>query len=332
MIVRQGFLGLSLTVTGGLELRRAQLRAPRQGSTVALGLYRATLGDLYLTNARLEGGLYAIGLQVERNVRLQGAEIASREAIGFNRGSDAGAGLELSAANIGSTLYLSSKSYQSSMSLNERLALRGTTCRIFAVSDDQLQHLAIEMPAFVFARLGSEATYPALLNKLDRDPFDVNSYLHFSQLDAVRSDLSLRRRCLTTLQTRLSRTLSLRSPARWSRTLFDVLAGYGYKPGRSLLWLSALVLVTLALIQRFGSTIKLKDNPSESLSEWDTSALYVLDSLLPFSPLGVAGLWTFAPVSASDWLFLFVFLLIKFACWCLALLAVASVTGLVRRD
>ena len=79
-----GVTALGVKISGGLSLTGSFLTAPRADRTrSALGLYRAHLGDLFLNGACLDGGLYGIGLSVDRNLRLQGARVRSRLALGW---------------------------------------------------------------------------------------------------------------------------------------------------------------------------------------------------------------------------------------------------------
>ncbi len=83
----QGIRALGIKVSGGLSLVGCELGAPEDLPDVAaLDIYRASLGDLFLNRAIINGGIYAVGSTIERNLRLQGAIVRSRQSIKMNRG------------------------------------------------------------------------------------------------------------------------------------------------------------------------------------------------------------------------------------------------------
>lgn len=56
-LCRSGFPALGIHISGSLNLRKTELRAPEdKPNSAALGLFRAHIGDIFLTESRLEGG------------------------------------------------------------------------------------------------------------------------------------------------------------------------------------------------------------------------------------------------------------------------------------
>jgi hypothetical protein len=89
----KGLFGLAMNVSGSLNLRETVLWAPyEKPNRCALELYRAHIGDLFANRTMLFGGLYGNGVIIDRNVRLQGSVILSREAMGWKTGTDSIAG------------------------------------------------------------------------------------------------------------------------------------------------------------------------------------------------------------------------------------------------
>jgi hypothetical protein len=148
----KGVRGLGLQVTGALSLTEATLVAPPElRGTSALGLYRASVGDLFLTGAVLEGGLYAIGMSVNRNVRLQGAKVRSRAALGLDS-FDAGNGIALSSAVIGGSLYLWTQA-RGPLEVAGQVELAGARATSLVVTAAQLRSLPFDLNGFAYERV-----------------------------------------------------------------------------------------------------------------------------------------------------------------------------------
>jgi hypothetical protein len=332
-IVRNGFRGLGMQVTGSLSLRQADLSAPPELRNVAaLDIYRASVGDLYLTGAELKGGLYAVGVTVTRSVRLQGTRITSRGQLTLEQGLDAGDGLDFTSAKIGSTVKLSATDTYPAMALLGSASFRNAQCATFGVEIDHLERLHIDVVGFQFQRLGREVLVTDFLAKLGRDSLAVEPYLHLARLDSSRADLELRRKILVSLQKRVTHSLPSWSGVRWRRKAFEVFAEYGFSPGRSLGWLLLCAAALVVGLRFSGSFLRLKTDPAQGIDSWSESATFALESLLPFASLGAAGLWVAQPSNVGEWFSLGVYLLLKMTSWALAILAVASVTGIVRRE
>jgi hypothetical protein len=113
-VCAKGVYGLASRITGSLDLRDSELWAPEdKPNRCALELFRARIGDIFLIGSTLLGGVYANGCTVDRNVRLQEADVVSREVLGWPVGPGSGAvAVSLTGATLGGALYLSREDQQ----------------------------------------------------------------------------------------------------------------------------------------------------------------------------------------------------------------------------
>ncbi len=190
----------------------------------------------------------------------------------------------------------------------------------------------MDLTGFKYERLGLMATPAALLEKLNCDPVSAQAYRHLANSDEVSHNLALKRKILISLQTRLTEQTPISTAEGLRRRSFAVFARYGYSPGLSFIWLLASVVCSTALLRYHGAFVHLKANPAETIDTWAQAAAFSLDSLLPFSLLGIAAQWYAAPSRWDDWIWITSFILLKLASWGFAILVVASITGIVRKD
>ena len=329
---RRGLFALGCEITGALTLQGAELSAPvedERQNRAALDLYRAKVGDFYGGRIRLLGGLYAIGATFGRNVRLPGAEIWSRAELGLRQGPDSGDGLDLAAAHIDSTLYLFTSTSGPLVMHGGTIRLTNATCRNFRVSREQLVP-GMQLEGFEY-RVAGPVTEAELLDGLDaQEPAPRRAYAQLAILAASRGNSSIKKRAMLHQQHRLLTATPSWSSARLRHHLFGWLAGYGYAPGRALIWLIGCLVASTAVVRGMSRWIRLPSG--ETLTSWAQAAAFTVDQIAPFSASGYADQWTIAPHGAFAWAMLYSFDALKLAAWALAALALAAVTGLVRAE
>jgi hypothetical protein len=113
-------------------------------------------------------------------------------------------------------------------------------------------------------------------------------------------------------------------PGRTWSAFLQWTVGYGYKPLRALVLLSALVLVGSLVFSSFHTEGQLTAGQDEHPPF--VASIYTLDRLIPVVSLGLRD--AFAPSGAAQW-WAFAYTLIG---WLLTLAVVAGVNSAVRRD
>jgi hypothetical protein len=334
LIAKRGVYALRARITGGVALQEADISAPREDAMrnrAALEMYHADIGDLYLNRATLRGGFSAVGMNVGRNIRLQGANIFSRSSIGLKQGADAGEGIDLSGSSIGSSLYLAGTAGDVHMN-SGTIRLTNAKCRNFRVTDDELLYLRLAIDGFTYATL-SPATGERLLEMLDReDKIPLAAYRSLKAYAASIGAVSLQRAAAVHLQERITRS----GPGWWTPTgawhrLLGWSVGFGYKPGRALLWLVVCIGIESFILRWAGSFVKPKDG-LVAIHAWPQAVALAVDSMVPFTSLGYQSNFNLLPSGPEQWWFFAIFTLMRVVAWILAALGIAAVTGVIRQE
>jgi len=334
LIAKRGIYALRAHITGGVALQGADLSAPREDAMknrAALDMYHADIGDLYLNRATLRGGFSAVGMSVGRNVRLQGANICSRSRIGLKQGADAGEGIDLAGSSIGSSLYLTGTAGDVKMN-SGTIRLTNASCRNFRVTDGELADLHLAIDGFTYVTL-SPATGEHLLEMLDRqDKIPLAGYRSLKAYAESIGAVSLQRTAAVHLQQRITRS----GPGWWTptgawRRLLGWSVGFGYKPGRALLWLIACIGVESFILRWAGSFVKPKDG-LVAVHAWPQATALAVDSLVPFTSLDYQSNFNLLPWGPGQWWFFTVFTFVRLVAWILAALGIAAVTGVIRQE
>lgn len=334
----EGLYALAARISGSLNLRESEIWAPEdKPNRCAIELFRARLGDVFMRNARLLGGVYANGMSVDRNIRLQGSEIVSREAIGWETGSDSAAGaVSLVGVNLGGALYVSWRDAgRRNGCIYGGIVLTRLSCASLRVSPSDLA-LISALDYLDYGRLLG-VTPEQWLDRLSAGP--TTSLQPFSQFAGYaarigRSDLERAARIET--ERRRTGEVPARSVERWRRRVWQWSVDYGYKPGRSLLWLAVVVALGAGLLM-LNSDFLVEQRPALSATvrgvrDWPHAVALSIDNLLPFAGLGAARQWSADPRTTFQVVWLVLFVALKFAGWGLAAVGLASVTGIMRRD
>ncbi|WP_157110604.1 hypothetical protein [Nocardia anaemiae] len=333
---KRGIYGIGATITAAFNLRDGSVSAPEEkAGTMAIEIFRAKIGDMFLQNSMVDGGMYAVGMTVARHVRLYGATFRSRASMGWQYADNLFDGaLALASTNIKGTLYLSSPSIES-FSADGECNLRMVSCTQLSISKDILTRYEFALEGMTYTRLMNIQPNDFLEALGTVRPFSPRSYVQLATYCTSVGDLPCRRRALIELEKRLTRELPRMSPTRWSRAAYGLLVGYGYSAWLAIIWL-ALVTVLATVILHYGGAIFAPKPPAGTLPGgavnlgWSSSLRVVIDSFLPFASLGMKDSWVAAPSDWGQWAWMFIFLLLRFLAWGLAALALLSFTGVVR--
>jgi hypothetical protein len=332
LTAQRGIRGLAASITGGLSLHNAVLTAPPEDENkglAALDMYRSSIGDIFLNGATLRGGLYAIGASVTRTVRLQKAHFWSRKELGLEAGLDAGGGIALAGARVGGSIYLCNPDGSGELEIHGSVSLNGTESTTLFASSHQLRTLRLDLNGFTYSRL-DPATGEDLLDALNTaESSPDRGYTQLADFASQAGAAHLRRRALMAQQRRLADLHPGWSRDRIRRRALGLFVGYGYAPGRSLYWLSAVLVATVLTLKSSGFTQGAED--ASAAPSWSQAVVLAIDHLLPFAALDAKAEWTFLPDGTWEWAWFGTFVLLKLAAWILAALAVASATGLIRR-
>jgi hypothetical protein len=337
-----GLFGLGLTVSGALNLGRAEIVAPvSKPNRCAVELFRAKLGDLFLARADLQGGLYANGLTVERNVRLQGLTAVSRLALGTGTGTDnaAGQAVSLTGAKIGAALYLHGDEGDDDTpppALTGGLFLTRVSCASLHAAAEDLAGVDVRLDGCTFERLVVMKP-EQWLELIKRAAPDSNQpYIFFATHCQAYGLTSLRRDVLVAMQDQ-----TRAAQGRWSfdRVRWDawrVFVRYGYQSTRAIGWL-AVAAILCAVVLWLGGDFLVRDPDANGVAVRGITGggdivAFALDSVLPFAGLGTADGWTARPEGVGQIAVMVLFVTIKFAGWGLAALGLASVTGIAKRE
>lgn len=331
LVAHRGLFALGCHITGSLTLQRAVLSAPPEAERMnraALDAYRAVIGDLYANGAVLKGGFYALGATFDRNVRLSGAQVWPRAALGWEQGPDAGDGVDLTGATVGSSIYLWSTAKGPLVLNGGTVRLRNVSCRNLRAQAEQLG-VETDLEGLTYSNI-SPVTGAQMLAALDaQTPSPRKGYAQLASHAELIGDPGLKKAAMVHQQRRVGIDRRWTSPSRLRHSMYGLLAGYGYAPGRALGWLLACLALATALIKSQGTYIHADDGVA-SLQSWPAALAYTLDQIMPFASSGYSDLWSYVPVGGGAWLWYYVFIMLKFASWALAALALAAVTGLIR--
>jgi hypothetical protein len=334
----EGFYGIGIRVSGSLNLRNSRIVGPQSISRrMAVELFRANLGDLFLSEAEFNGGIYASGMSVARNIRIQGSVFRSRQALGWEAtGPDFKGALTLAGTEVKGSIYLSTTTTRGKFAATGAVSLRSTSCKQLFIHEEILQH-DLDLEGLTYNRLRG-ATPVEILDGLGSHSTPCpQAYIQLASYCQSIGDISTRRRTLVALEKSLTRALPILSITRTLRGLHGVFVGYGYRTMRTIPWLAFSIVLAGLLIHSNSEFLTRKIGQGQQVSTrstalpWPDSFAYTLDSFLPFASLGVRDTWSIQASTASEWSWLIIFLLLKFSAWGLAALALASFTGAVRK-
>ena len=124
------------------------------------------------------------------------------------------------------------------------------------------------------------------------------------------------------------------SSARRRRAL-GVIIGHGYRPWYALLWMVGRVLAATGVVVGNPGLYVPAEPPDTGLpaapSAVDAAGI-AIDNVVPFMSTGMSAQWVLVTDRSTLWVWLAALLSLKLAGWALALLAAASVTGVIRRE
>jgi len=333
----RGLFGLGMTVSGAFNLRRTELWAPvDKPNRCAVELYRARLGDVYLMEAKLHGGLYGNGITVDRNLRLQSATFSSREAMGWEMGPDSGGGaVSLASAAIGSVLYISRKDPdRPAWQVDGRVNLTRLSCTTLRVEIAHLAGIPLVVEHLKYGRLAGVTPQEWLTLLARMDGVGTQPYLHLAAYCGELGAADLQRKVLIAQQRRVTSELGRRSVERWRRKLWSWSVEYGYKPGRAIVWLVVCTLIcAVILVAGGGFLVHQTSSPANKrgVSNAEQAIAVAMDNVLPFADLGVADKWEADPVNVSQTVWLSLFVTLKLLGWTMAALGLAAVTGVMKK-
>ena len=331
LVAHRGLFALGSHITGSLTLQRAVLTAPpevERRNRAALDTYRADIGDLYANGATFNGGFYALGAAFARNVRLAGAQVWPRAALGLEQGPDAGNGVDLTGATVGSSIYLWTTAQGPLEVHSGTIRLRNASCRNLRAQPQQLG-AETDLEGLTYSNIGP-VTETEMLAALDAQyPPPRKGYAELAKHAEMIGDPGLKRGAMIHQQKRVGAHLPWRNPSRLRHSLYGLFAGYGYAPGRALIWLFACLGVASVLVRWQGGSLHAADGIA-SLQSWPSAIAYTLDQIMPFASSGYSALWTYVPSDAAAWIWYYIFIVLKFASWAFAALALTAVTGLAR--
>lgn len=319
------------------SMRGSHITAPVDRPTrMAVELFRAHVGDLFLNRAVFDGGVYATSITVARNVRIAGSTFRSRASIGWEvAGPDFKGALTLANSDIRGSLRMSPVSTGSPIHFVGPVTLSGASCKQLVVSKETLESCeSVDLEGLDYQRL-SHISAVELLDFLETCP-DIypQAYAGLAAYCQSAGDVATRRRALIALERRRTRSAP-RLSLRWAGgMLHNVLVGYCYRPGRALPWLLAVLIGAVLLVHDHGEFLirkSMSPPPESALTSWSEAVQYVLDSLLPFANLGTKDLWLIQADSAGELGWLIGFMMLKFLAWGLAALSLLSFTAVVRK-
>lgn len=331
----RGLYAIGVKIAGGLYLQHSTIIGPKDVThRMAIELFRSNIGDLFLHASTVTGGMYASGMTVDRNVRLQGTTFTSRNSLGWSHeGADYKGALSLANCDIKGTLYVRTVALPQ-FSTEGNVSLRGAACKQIYVRKDIFERCTFEVEGFIYDRLRGISA-GEWLDVLDKsNTFPPHAYIQLASYCTSIGELSTRRRALIRLENRFTQRLPKLSPMRFARYLHGALVGYGYSAWRAVVWLACIVVAAAALLH-YGDVFAPKSpvgQPANSANVlgWSDSFRVVIDSFLPFAPLGMKDLWVAAPANGRQWAWMAGFLLLRFIAWGLAALALLSFTNVVR--
>jgi hypothetical protein len=335
-----GLFGLGVTVTGALNLGGTTLVAPSdKPNQCALELFRAKVGDLFLADAVLKGGLYANGMTVERNVRLQGLYAISRLRRHMGTGPDnaAGQAVSLTGAKVGAAIYLASPDpAQARIELVGGLFLTRVSCASLHVRAEDLDGVDLPLDGFTFERLMiiRPEQWLALLERVAPD--SNQPFVFFAAHCKAYGLTRLRKDALVAMQ-----DLTRARQGRWSAdralwTAWRAFVRYGHSSARAIGWL-VVAAALCAVVLWLGGGFFVHDPVGKAAAVRGVHGTgdivaFAFDSVLPFAGLGATDGWHARPQDAGQTALMLLFIVVKFAGWGLAALGLASVTGIAQRD
>jgi hypothetical protein len=333
-----GVYALGARITGSLNLGRTRLWAPEERpNRCALELFRAHLGDLFLGRSELHGGMYANGMTVDRNVRLQSALVVSRDAMGWRTGVDsADGGISLVGASIGAALYLSWREPERDpLQLKGRLIMTRLTCVTFRVRASEIENVQLSIDHLSYTRL-LDTTPEQWLAVLERTtPTRSQPYVRLADYCVEQGRTDLQRRVLIALQRRITAELPEGSWERWRRRLWAATVAYGYRPARAIWWLLACTALCIGMLLVGGDFLVHAPEAGTAATRGVPNLMQAvpiaMDNLLPFAGLSVTKQWSAEPSDVAQTLWLTLFVALKLLGWGLAALGLVSVTGIVKK-
>lgn len=337
VVCRAGLYALGIQVSGSVNLDRSWFVGPETTpNRCAIDLFRARVGDVFLTRTVAVGGIYANGIVVDRNLRLGSSVVWSRQALGWAAGPDSSAGaISLMGATVGGALNICWKDpARDPVVVAGNVVLTRVTCESLRVRPSEIKPAQLELDHLVYTRLLAN-TPEEWLSVLRQSPgsdlgFATHPYAQLAAHCASIGKPDLQRRVLIALERERTRTLRPWTPERAKRKAWQWSVMYGYQPSRAVYWLGACAFAGFLLLSVAGGFLVADAHPGGP-TDWETQATLAVDNLLPFAGLGLAKQWSAQPSGALEVAAMFVFVTIKLLAWGFAALGLASVTGSVRR-
>lgn len=336
----EGIYALGLTVTNALNMRRCFVTGPRDmPRRCAIEIFRAELGDFFLTHARIEGGVYAKRVSIKQNLRVYASDLRSRTAMGWdNQSADFNGAATFSSCDVKGTIYVTTQSTPNRLNLEGSLEFTGGSCKTLNIHPEEMAKIDLRIKGLTYAQLRG-VTPAALLSYIEnRTEFWPDAYAQLARYCGSVGDVAAQRQTLIKLERRVTRELPKLSHVHFVRRFYGALVGYGFRSLLAVPWL-ALCLTACIILVHFGGGFLSYHNSANSVRTfhgeripWSMSAGISLDNLLPFASLGIKDQWIVAPETVQEWGLVSLFLTLKFSAWGLVALALASITGAIRKS
>ncbi len=242
-----------------------------------------------------------------------------------------GGALSLGGSTVGGTLYLSSTSSREQSAIEAPIRLRSAECTRLCASAEVFTRTEVDLDSFVYQQLALISPEEFLLAIESRDDLRTQPYTQLARYCEKVGQLTTRRLTLVSMERRVTRQMPHMSAIRWTRLIYGAVAGYGYRAGRAFLWLALVITLSILLLADAGNFVAATANAQHVRLTVSESISLSLDQLLPFITLGTKDKWILDAQTPLQWALLTLFFTLKFAAWSLVALALASVTGLIRK-
>lgn len=245
-----GVYAIGITVKNSLSMRHCRIVGPKDVyNRMAVELFRADVGDLFIHHSKFDGGVYAAGITVRRNVRLQGSSFRSRTDMGWpHRGPDFNGALTLSGGEVKGSIYMSTASTRGELVAHGPISLSSASCRQLFIHSEVLNDCVLNIDGLTYSRLRGTNT-AELLRWLDKcEKIQPLAYVQLAEYCQSIGELLGKKRVLIALEKRVTRKLPIFSASRAIRGLHETIVGYGYQTSRAIPWLIGTVLLAAWIV------------------------------------------------------------------------------------
>ncbi|WP_313676820.1 hypothetical protein [Mycolicibacterium sp.] len=335
---KEGIYAIGLRVSNSFSLRRSQICGPEDMSTrMAIEIFRGNFGDVFFQNSDIRGGVYAAGITVERNFRIQGSKIRSRSAMGWRHtGVEFKGAITLAGSEVKGSIYLSTESTKSPNLVDGPISLSSASCRQLFVHEELLDRSTIDLDGLTYKRLRGVNVESLLKHLNSQENIQRQAYVILSEYARSVGNPAASRNIMFDLERRTTSKLPIWSRQRMTRAIYGASVGYGYRVYLSVPWLGATIVLAAVVIHSgkrfmFPKNEALNGRFVDNRPDWHESFTVTLDNFLPFASMGVRDSWAVHITTLEQWPYLALFLMLKFFAWGLAALALVSFTSSARK-